>query len=244
MSPAPVHTACNLVYNLSVLSNIPPSVADTLQDRGALYPLRPLFNIGIHDIDYLSQLDSDAKPQNSWIACTTDDILETKSKLYDVLVELPSRGAVVTGVKQWPHIRTSTGEDIKATQRDLRRYYALKRELNRVQHARRALQNEREDWFHRDRIKGVTRISMFSSKEKQSWQSHLHGHPLPTQVFSGGPLLERKMPYLTTKHVKMQDCWTICLSLLQAGKACEAAGSGLLAKRTRTAMMRDCSLWQ
>ncbi|THW52791.1 hypothetical protein D6D22_00223, partial [Aureobasidium pullulans] len=145
MSPAPVHTACNLVYNLSVLSNIPPSVADTLQDRGALYPLRPLFNIGIHDIDYLSQLASDAKPQNSWIACTTDDILETKSKLYDVLVELPSRDAVVTGVKQWPHIRTSTGEDIKATQRDLRRYYALKRELNRVQHARRALQNERED---------------------------------------------------------------------------------------------------
>ncbi|KAH0388796.1 hypothetical protein KCU92_g606, partial [Aureobasidium melanogenum] len=134
MSSAPVQAACNLVYNLSVLSNIPPSAAEMAGKKEALYPLRPLFNVGIHDIDNLSQLASKSKPQNSWIACSTDDILATKSKLYDVLVELPPQTSDTSAARRWPQIRTSTGEDIKATQRDLRRYYTLKRELNRVQH--------------------------------------------------------------------------------------------------------------
>ncbi|KAG9679547.1 hypothetical protein KCU99_g1455, partial [Aureobasidium melanogenum] len=134
MSSAPVQAACNLVYNLSVLSNIPPSAADLAGKKEALYPLRPLFNVGIHDIDNLSQLATKSKPQNSWIACSTDDILATKSKLYDVLVELPPQTSDTSAARRWPRIRTSTGEDIKATQRDLRRYYTLKRELNRVQH--------------------------------------------------------------------------------------------------------------
>ncbi|KAH0082453.1 hypothetical protein KCU84_g15928, partial [Aureobasidium melanogenum] len=134
MSSAPVQSACNLVYNLSVLSNIPPSAAEMAGKKEALYPLRPLFNVGIHDIDNLSQLASKSKPQNSWIACSTDDILATKSKLYDVLVELPPQTSDTSAARRWPRIRTSTGQDIKATQRDLRRYYTLKRELNRVQH--------------------------------------------------------------------------------------------------------------
>lgn len=133
MSSAPVQPACNLVYNLSVLSNIPPSAAEMAHKKEALYPLRPLFNVGIHDIDNLSQLSSTSKPQNSWIACSTDDILGTKSKLYDVLVELPPHTSDTSAARRWPRIRTSTGEDIKATQRDLRRYYTLKRELTRVQ---------------------------------------------------------------------------------------------------------------
>ncbi|KAI4715756.1 hypothetical protein E4T48_08047 [Aureobasidium sp. EXF-10727] len=133
MSPAPVQAACNLVYNLSVLSNIPPSAARMARDKGALYPLRPLFNVGIHDIDYLSQLATKSKPQNSWIACSTDDILATKTKLFDVLVELPPHTSDKSATRQWPHIRTSGGQEIKATQRDLRRYYMLKRELHRVQ---------------------------------------------------------------------------------------------------------------
>lgn len=133
MSSAPVQPACNLVYNLSVLSNIPPSAAELAQKKDPLYPLRPLFNVGIHDIDNLSRLASKTKPQNSWIACTTDDILATKSKLYDVLVELPPHTSDASATRSWPRIRTSSGEDIRATQRDLRRYYTLKRELTRIQ---------------------------------------------------------------------------------------------------------------
>ncbi|KAI5274621.1 hypothetical protein E4T47_02352 [Aureobasidium subglaciale] len=143
MSPAPVHDACNLVYNLSVLSNIPPLAADAARHKEALYPLRPLFNVGIRDIDYLSQLAAKSKPHMSWIACSTDDILGTKSSLYDVLVELPNHQS--PDVKQWPRIRTSTGEDVKATQRDLRRYYTLKRELNKVQHPRPTAYHDTED---------------------------------------------------------------------------------------------------
>jgi hypothetical protein len=130
ISPAPVQPACNLVYNLSVLSNIPPPAADLAPQKDALYPLRPLFNVGIHDIDYLSQLATKPKPQASWIACSSDEILATKTKLYDVIVELPHHAAETS--KQWPRVRTAASEDIKATQRDLRRYYMLKRELNRV----------------------------------------------------------------------------------------------------------------
>ncbi|KAG9776610.1 hypothetical protein KCU95_g13283, partial [Aureobasidium melanogenum] len=145
MSSAPVQPACNLVYNLSVLSNIPPSAAEMAAKNEALYPLRPLFNVGIHDIDNLSQLATKSKPQNSWIACSTDDILATKSKLYDVLVELPPQTSDTSAARRWPRIRTSTGEDIKATQRDLRRYYTLKRELTRVQYQSQAYSDGEAD---------------------------------------------------------------------------------------------------
>ncbi|KAI5209527.1 hypothetical protein E4T39_00806 [Aureobasidium subglaciale] len=145
MSPAPVQMACNLVYNLSVLSNIPPLAADAARHKEALYPLRPLFNVGIHDIDYLSHLAAKSKPRASWIACSTDDILGTKSKLYDVLVQLPNHQANAPDVKQWPRIRTSTGEDLKATQRDLRRYYTLKRELNKAHRPKPTAYHDNED---------------------------------------------------------------------------------------------------
>lgn len=141
ITPTPVQPACNLVYNLSVLSNIPPSAADLASEKEALYPLRPLFNVGIHDIDYLTQLATNPEPQTSWIACSSDDILATKSKLYDVLVELPQRTLDTSAAKQWPSVRTAAGEDIKATQRDLRRYYTLKRELNRLRYQSQTYHN-------------------------------------------------------------------------------------------------------
>ncbi|KAI4740600.1 hypothetical protein E4T50_08960 [Aureobasidium sp. EXF-12298] len=141
ITPTPVQPACNLVYNLSVLSNIPPSAADLASEKDALYPLRPLFNVGIRDIDYLTQLATNPTPQNSWIACSSDDILAAKSKLYDVLVELPQRTLDMPAAKQWPSVRTAAGEDIKATQRDLRRYYTLKRELNRLRYQSQTYHN-------------------------------------------------------------------------------------------------------
>lgn len=134
ITPTPVQPACNLVYNLSVLSNIPPSAADLASEKYALYPLRPLFNVGIHDIDYLSQVATKPKPQTSWIACSSDDILATKSKLFHVLVELPQPTLDTSSAKQWPRVRTAAGQEIKATQRDLRRFYTLKHELNRARY--------------------------------------------------------------------------------------------------------------
>lgn len=66
------------------------------------------------------------------MACTTDDILGEKKKLYDLLVELPSPNTV-PGHKVWPKLRTSDGELVKATQRDLRRYNSLRKELRRIE---------------------------------------------------------------------------------------------------------------
>lgn len=66
------------------------------------------------------------------MACTTDDILGEKKKLYDLLVEVPSPDTA-SGQKHWPKLRTSGGEIVKATQRDLRRYTSLCKELKRIE---------------------------------------------------------------------------------------------------------------
>lgn len=144
MTSAPVRSACDLVYNLSVISNIPPSVSDLARRTSSLPPLRPLFNVGVHDIAHLSRSASASRGKHSWIACTTDDILGTKPDLYDVLVELPTQGSTTSVTKQWPRISTSGGEAVKATQRDLRRYYTLRRELERMQHASRRYHDDED----------------------------------------------------------------------------------------------------
>lgn len=66
-----------------------------------------------------------------WVACTTDDILSTKEHLFNVLVTLPARYANQAKEKVWPRIEKRRGVEIKATQRDLRRYHTLRRELRR-----------------------------------------------------------------------------------------------------------------
>lgn len=95
--------------------------------------LRPLFTIGVHDIPALEQAgrrDGDNAPPNDesagWIACTTDSILAMKDTLWDVLVTMPPPTSSNAATKMWPTVECPRGQPIKATQRDLRRFRALK----------------------------------------------------------------------------------------------------------------------
>lgn len=76
------------------------------------------------------------------MACTTDDILGEKKKLYDLLVEMPSPNAAPGHT--WPKLRTPEGELVKATQRDLRRYNSLRKELRRIERSTSAHRQYRD----------------------------------------------------------------------------------------------------
>lgn len=78
-----------------------------------------------------------------WVACSTDDILVTKKQLYDILVSVPPPYAAQAAGKVWPRISTKRGTEIKATQRDLRRYRTLRRQL-RQYYSRATLQSPLE----------------------------------------------------------------------------------------------------
>lgn len=68
-----------------------------------------------------------------WVATTTDSILSLKEdQVYDVLVALPADYSKRARERVWPVLKTSKGTEIKATQRDLRRYHTLRRELCRL----------------------------------------------------------------------------------------------------------------
>lgn len=101
--------------------------------------------MGIHDIPELEQRskeflyqDANDPSQSShplgWIACTTDEILADKPNLYDIVIELSSSHSrhsnpAMTG-RTRPVIRVSgSNREIKATQRDWRRFQALRHAL-------------------------------------------------------------------------------------------------------------------
>lgn len=133
------------VYDLSILSNIPLAVVDLLSAAAPPQRLRPLFSIGVHDIPLLEEdlkvsrksATSASAPEESeesgkgWIACTTDSILAMKSKLYDVLITMPAPHSSSASEKVWPKVESPQGIELKATQRDLRRYKALRWGLSR-----------------------------------------------------------------------------------------------------------------
>ncbi|EDN97694.1 hypothetical protein SS1G_12548 [Sclerotinia sclerotiorum 1980 UF-70] len=139
------------IYAISVLSNIPLAVNDLLEPTAPPQRLRPLFSIGVHDIPLLEDdlkalkrrvtsedtvpTDGYDEPGCGWIACTTDSILATKTHLYDVLITMPPPHASASTAKVWPKVESSPGGvELKATQRDLRRYKALKWGLSRTPH--------------------------------------------------------------------------------------------------------------
>ncbi|KAJ5901572.1 hypothetical protein N7495_002100 [Penicillium taxi] len=145
MNEAPVHMPCNFVYDLSLLASLPNSLLQVLPVDG-IPPLRPrpLFNIGIHDIPYLSSFDPSRDvliPENdpSWIACTTDSVLSMKPELYDTLVALPPPHSEHAAERVFPKIslmdHSNTKKNVnqtiqvKATQRDARRYTMLRQGL-------------------------------------------------------------------------------------------------------------------
>ncbi|KAJ2897980.1 hypothetical protein MKZ38_004248 [Zalerion maritima] len=146
---APVHQICDFVYDISVLSNIPLSVSECLPLQAPAHRLRPLFAIGVHDIPFLQENyaattkrrasldipsgDTGDKFVEGWIACTTDSILAMKDTLWDMLITMPSPHTSPAAVKSssskdkiWPQVECPAGVPVKATQRDLRRFRALK----------------------------------------------------------------------------------------------------------------------
>lgn len=76
--------------------------------------------------------DESSQPRG-WVACTTDEILGMKTKLYDIMVEMPATHDHATKERRWPTVKTSQGTIIRATQRDHRRYRTLRRALKRIQ---------------------------------------------------------------------------------------------------------------
>ncbi|KAK5989896.1 putative ANR2-like protein [Cladobotryum mycophilum] len=141
---APVHEICNFVYNISILSNIPLSVTDALPTPAPPHRLRPLFNIGVHDIPFLMEdLEASKRDRSGesaveddsgsgWIACTTDSILAIKDTLWDMLITMPPDYSVNAKEKVWPVVECPRGQPVKATQRDLRRFNALRMGLARL----------------------------------------------------------------------------------------------------------------
>lgn len=129
MHEAPVQLACNFVYNISLLSNIPSSVIDLIPLEPLPTRLRPLFSIGIHDIDELSYKgrpdENVPDPGYGWIACSTDDVLAVKTDMYDILVNMSAEHPNQASCKVWPQVRNAAGQELKASQRDLRRYRTL-----------------------------------------------------------------------------------------------------------------------
>lgn len=105
--------------------------------------------MGIHDIPFLS---SNADTSSSWIACTTDNVLATKTDLFDVLVTLPTTHLPHNPRKAFPKIeivhrvdaqpRAAKLVTLKATQRDARRFVLLRDGLRRLTSAESGLDEE------------------------------------------------------------------------------------------------------
>ncbi|KAM7191744.1 LCHN [Rhypophila sp. PSN 637] len=146
---APVHEACDFVYDISVLSNIPQSVFDIVEPSASVQRLRPLFNIGVHDITYLLEHQAATKASSrgdtddesaaiaedagpGWVACTTDSILAIKEGLWDMLITLPPNYSSNAKERVWPTVECPKGVPAKATQRDLRRFRSLRKGLERI----------------------------------------------------------------------------------------------------------------
>ncbi|KAI5368123.1 Putative protein LCHN/Anr2 [Septoria linicola] len=117
----------NTVYLTSILSTISKYFAESLPSEAEpLFRSSPLFSVGVHDIPELSSRQSDT---GGWIGTSTDEILGDKKDLYDLLIRLPSHTA---SSRTWPEVKTSSGRIVKASQRDLRRWTLLRRELRRL----------------------------------------------------------------------------------------------------------------
>lgn len=113
-------------------------MADELPSPAPATRLRPLFNIGVHDIPFLmedfeaskrrqeSTFDLGDEAGSGWIACTTDSILAMKDTLWDMLITMPPEHTPSAPTTAWPTVEYPRGTPVKATQRDLRRFNALR----------------------------------------------------------------------------------------------------------------------
>jgi Domain of unknown function (DUF4484)/DENN domain-containing protein 11 len=106
--------------------------------------------VGVHDIPMLEEEarrraaalstpstqdsasdDMHTSADGSWVACTADSVLYQKENLYDVFVTMPPPYSKDAKQRIWPLVECPHGTQLKATQRDLRRYRALRQGLNR-----------------------------------------------------------------------------------------------------------------
>ena len=139
VTEAPVEFACNVVYNLSVLSSLSRDVMAYVPSHSSSRRIRALFNVGVQDIDMLSQ-----PAEDGWVACTTDDVLATKSDLFDLAVFMPSGESKKARKKVYPKIVPSSKElakqfpkvGVRASQRDAARYEGLIEGLRRYESSR------------------------------------------------------------------------------------------------------------
>ena len=125
------------MYDISLISGIPSSVSDLLPLEPLPNRLQPLFSVGVHDMATLAHGGRSASGPAAdegfgWVACTTDEILSQKIAIYDYVVHIPPSHTDRARDRVWPKILDTKGVEIKATQRDLRRYRVLRRELSRT----------------------------------------------------------------------------------------------------------------
>lgn len=178
-----------LVYNISILANIPFSVYELLDPSAPAQRLRPLFTIGVHDIPFLMADSANiankrpeptpeqsssplGDPISGWIACTTDSILAMKEDLWDVLITMPTSSTVHTSERAWPTVESPKGVPVKATQRDLRRFRTLKSELRRLA-ARSSAVADDEDENTENANNGLQRPSTLSHRQSRMSMSSM-----------------------------------------------------------------------
>lgn len=171
-----------LVYDISILSNIPLITMDALPEDSPTKRLRPLFNIGVHDMPFLledasasqQQRDPDGAMQEEeseeekgtgWIACTTDSILAMKDSLWDMLITMPPEHISHTKERVWPTVELPGKRVVKATQRDLRRYNALRTGLHRLAATARS-DAEATETTNNEGLEATKAGSIYSSPEK------------------------------------------------------------------------------
>lgn len=132
-SEVPVKKACEYVYAFSLLSAIPLPMIEEFADASFRTPrVDVLFCIGVHDIPKLEEVQrrrasflNGEEGTISWIACTTDSILQSKSKLYDVAItRRKDISKETTNGSRWM-IHTSERVPIKASARDHIEYNLL-----------------------------------------------------------------------------------------------------------------------
>ncbi|KAJ6073622.1 uncharacterized protein N7446_001399 [Penicillium canescens] len=137
-----------------------PSSSSSPSDRIPPLRPRPLFNVGIHDIPYLSSFDPsrsivDLETDPSWIACSTDTVLTMKPDLFDVLITLPAPYTQHASERTFPKISLvhATGPKpnqsqqipLKATQRDARRFSMLRRGIRQFSNRPTSPDSDPED---------------------------------------------------------------------------------------------------
>ncbi|KAK9464875.1 hypothetical protein V1512DRAFT_267375 [Lipomyces arxii] len=104
----PIEQGCSFVYDIALLANIPNAIAEMLPIPA--YRIRPLFAVGVYDLDYLKSLSAltpaeEARqkrpsPYYGWVAYTTDKIIQDKTDLFDVLIRLPPLSASMHAAAQ------------------------------------------------------------------------------------------------------------------------------------------------